>query len=321
MVFLTSTLVASAALVVALRFGSAPMDLGAWLAAVTGNGEALDRQLVLDLRLPRALNAFAVGALLAMAGALMQILLRNPLADPYILGVSSGAAVAALTAITLGLGAIAMQLWAFAGALAVTLVVYQVTRFGRDMSPVRLLLTGVVVAAGLNAVISLMLALGNDASLRGMLFWLMGDFSFAGDPRWPLGVAALALAASLPLARHLDVLALGEKQAALLGLATAPARVTIYVAASLLTAVAVTTAGSIGFVGLGVPHAVRLVAGPAHRILLPASALLGGGLLVLADTAARTVAAPRQLPVGALTAFIGVPFFLYLMTRSRRRLS
>lgn len=318
LILLLCVVLSVVALIGALRFGSVAIPAGEWLEVLGGAGSDLHRRVVFELRLPRALNAFAVGALLSMAGALMQVLLRNPLADPYILGISSGAAVAALMLISAGASVLSVQLGAFGGALAVTLLVYQIAHSTRGFAPVRLLLTGVVIAAGLNALISVLLALGDDSSLRGMLFWLMGDFSFAGSPQWPLLVAALGVISATVFARHLDVLVLGDKQAAILGLGVGAARIGIYVSASLLTAVAVTTAGSIGFVGLVVPHTIRLVCGPTHRVLLPASALLGGALLVAADTAARTIVAPRQLPVGALTAMIGVPFFLVLMRRAQR---
>lgn len=304
-----------AAVLVALAAGSGPVGLSDVIDALSGDGDPLSRRLILELRWPRAMSAFAVGAALGVAGALMQVLLRNPLADPYVLGVSGGAAVMALVAMTLGFGVASVQTAALVGALAVMLAVFQLARSPRGFTPTRLLLTGVVIAAGLNALISLILALGPDSSLRSMLFWLMGDFSFAGDAWWPLVAVAIVTALAVALARPLDLLAHGEDQAAVLGLSVRPVRSVVYVVASLLTAVAVTHAGSIGFVGLVVPHAIRLVAGPGHRVLLPASALAGGSLLVLADTAARTVAAPRQLPVGALTALLGVPLFIALMRR------
>ena len=301
----------------ALAFGSVALQPAEVWSAIRGDSADLTRQIVLELRLPRALNALAVGALLAMAGVLMQVLLRNPLADPYILGISSGAAVAALAALTFGLGALIRQSAAFAGALTVMIIVYRLARSDRGFAPLRLLLTGVVIAAGLNAIISLLLATSNDSSLRGMLFWMMGDLSLAPSPLPILVFAVVSLVVITALARALDVLSLGDQQAAIVGLNVGPMRIGIYLYASLITAAAVTAAGSIGFVGLVVPHTVRLLAGPAHRIVVPASALLGGSLLVLADTVARTIVAPRQLPVGALTALLGVPFFLYLMHKSR----
>ncbi|MEE8527377.1 MAG: iron ABC transporter permease [Gammaproteobacteria bacterium] len=305
-------------LLTALSVGSIsvpPVDL--W-EVFAGRADATVTTVVLDLRLPRALAAFATGGLLALAGAMMQVLLRNPLADPYILGVSGGAAVAALLGIMLGFGGFWIDVGAFVGAMAVTLLVFSLAQGPGGWTPTRLLLTGVVIAAGMSAVVSLLLALGQDSSLKGMLFWLMGDFSYVEDARFNLIVLALATAAGILLARHLNVLARGEQQALILGVSVKPMRIGIFLLSSLLTALAVTTAGSIGFVGLLVPHLVRLAAGADHRIVVPGSALAGGILLMLADTAARTVLAPRQLPVGALTALFGVPLFLILLRRPAR---
>ncbi len=309
---------AVAALALSAFVGSANLSPADVLAALRGHGDPVANMVVFQLRLPRAAAAFVVGGLLALAGTLMQVLLRNPLADPYILGVSSGAAVAALIAISLGLGALWVDLSAFAGASAVSLLVFTLAHGRGGWTPVRLLLTGIVVASGLSALISVLLTLGDDTSLRGMLFWLMGDLSLAGWPTRGSAVLLVLLVAFLMLARHLNVLARGDMQATLLGVAVRPFRIALFAAGSLATAVAVTTAGSIGFVGLVVPHMVRLAAGSDHRRVIPGAVLLGGTLLVLADIAARTVLAPRQLPVGALTALIGVPLFLYLMQRQRQ---
>ncbi len=315
-ILLPLLLLSLVALLAAVAIGSVrigPMEV---LAVLTGSGGSQRAQmLVLELRLPRALAAFATGGLLSLAGALMQVLLRNPLADPYILGVSGGAAVVALGAIMLGLSGIWIDAGAFGGALFATWLVYAVARRGAGWSGNRLLLTGVVMAAGFGAAISVLLSLGTDSGLRSMIFWLLGDFSFADQPLDEWLVLLLALAFTLLLARPLNVLARGDVQAMSLGVDVKRLRVIIYLLSALLTAVAVTTAGTIGFVGLLVPHLVRMAAGSDHRIVLPASALLGGSLLVAADIAARTVAAPRLLPVGAITALLGVPLFLYLMSR------
>ncbi len=286
-----------------------------WLA--WQNPNSLEHQLLFDLRLPRTLSAFAVGGLLALAGALMQTLLRNPLADPYILGISGGAASGALAVILLGLGGLWLTLGSFAGALFSMLLVFALAHERGSWTPTRLLLTGVIIAAGWGALISFMLAVSLDGDLRNMLFWLMGDFSHSDQPGIALLSLALALAISMPIARNLSILARGEQQAAALGVDVRRLRWQVYFLAALLTAIAVNQAGSIGFVGLIVPHLIRLVLGNDQRLLLPASALLGGSLLVCADTLARTVIAPQQLPVGVITAFIGVPLFLYLLRRSR----
>ena len=310
-------LIALLAVLVALAIGSVNIAPAALWAVVQGEGSSLHRTVVLELRLPRTLAAFATGGLLAVAGALMQVLLRNPLADPYVLGLSGGAAVGALLAMLGGLGAVLISGSAFAGAMLAMVLVFGLAHGTGSWTASRLLLTGVVVAAGWGAVITLMLALTPSYKLPGMLYWLMGDVSYARTP-WPaLLVLLLAIAVVMPLARNLNVLARGPMQAAALGVSVRPLEWTIYLLASLLTATAVTTAGSIGFVGLIVPHMLRLVLGNDQRIILPASALAGGTLLVLADTLARTVIAPEQLPVGVITALLGVPTFLYLLHRSR----
>jgi len=309
--------IAIAAMLLALAWGSADVSVSEVFAALAGSADDKTRSVILDLRLPRALTAFSVGGLLAIAGVLMQVLLRNPLAEPYILGSSGGAAVAALFAMILGLGSIIVDIAAFGGAMAATLLVFSIAHGTGSWAPARLLLTGVVLAAGFSAATTLLLALSPEQNLRGMLFWLMGDLSFAYEPARVLWLMiGLAVAATLA-ARHLNVLSRGELQAAIVGMPVVGFRYIVFAAASLATALSVTTVGVIGFIGLVVPHLVRLVAGSDHRVVVPASALAGGSLLVIADTLARTVMAPRQLPVGALTAAIGVPLFLVLMSRSR----
>ena len=305
------------ALLLALVAGGLPVGTADVLGALTG-ADGMNATVIRELRLPRALAAFACGGLLATAGALMQVLLRNPLADPYILGISGGAAVGALGAITLGAAAFWVDASAFVGALTAMLVVFGLAHGDGSWTQTRLLLTGVIVAAGCGAAVSLMLALAPDTRVMSMLFWMMGDASAAARP-WPaLMVLALALVVVLPFARDLNVLARGELSARALGVQVGHLRIALYVLASLLTATAVTLVGSVGFVGLIVPHLVRLALGNDQRVLIPAAALAGGTLLTLADTAARTVMAPQQLPVGVLTALIGVPVFLFLLSRSPR---
>jgi len=302
----------------AMASGSAAIGMADAIRAIAGDAPDHIRALVMDLRLPRALTAFGVGGLLAVAGVLMQVLLRNPLAEPYILGSSGGAAVAALLGMLLGWGSALVDLAAFGGAMTATLLVFSIAQGTGSWTPTRLLLTGVVLAAGFSAATTLLLALSPDQNLRGMLFWLMGDLSFAYSPGRSLWLlAAITLAGTL-VARHLNVLARGELQAAIVGLPVASFRLIIFAVTALATALSVTTVGVIGFIGLVVPHLIRLIVGSDHRIVLPASALAGGSLLVVADTLARTLMAPRQLPVGALTAALGVPLFLILMSRSRR---
>lgn len=312
------SLIAILSLAVALSVGSTSLHLDTVLAAFRGDHDSVARQVVLHLRLPRALNAFSIGGLLALAGVLMQVLLRNPLADPYVLGISGGAAVAALAAMLLGFSAVAVDGAAGTGALGATLLVFALAHARGGWTPQRLLLNGVVVASGCTAVVSLMLALGDETRLRGMLFWLMGDLSFAPFSPMALGLLLAVGGLATAGARNLNVLARGEIESQSLGVALAPARIALFCATAALTATAVTTAGGIGFIGLVTPHLVRLVAGSNHRVVVPASILLGGALLTLADTLARIAASPRQLPVGALTALIGVPLFLMLMRRERR---
>lgn len=312
------TLLAAMAFIAALATGSADVSFAESINALRGAAPDHIESLVMELRLPRAMTAFAVGGLLAVAGVLMQVLLRNPLAEPYILGSSGGAAVAALLAMMLGMGSLIIDLSAFGGAMAATLLVFAIAHGTGSWTPARLLLTGVVLAAGFSAATTLLLALSPDQNLRGMLFWLMGDLSFAFDPARCLWLLGLLVLFGTATARHLNVLSRGELQAAIVGLPVKGFRYLIFLAAALATALSVTTVGVIGFIGLVVPHLIRIVAGSDHRIVLPSSALAGGTLLVIADTLARTLLAPRQLPVGALTAAIGVPLFLILMSRNRQ---
>jgi len=316
LLFILLILASLLSVLLALGSGSTSADLPTLWQSLAGNGDPMLRDVLLQLRLPRALAAFGTGASLALAGAMMQVLLRNPLADPYILGTSGGAAVAALLAMLLGCSSLLIDAAAFGGALGSTLLVFTLARSGSDRAPGRLLLTGVVVAAGWGAAISLMLALAPDRNLRSMLFWLMGDFSFASRAAPPLVLAFVTVVIGIIIAPALNLLATGDRQAALLGVAVRPMRTALYLLSSLLTAVAVTTAGTVGFVGLVIPHLIRLAGSTDHRIVLPCSALAGGSLVVIADTLARTVVAPQQLPVGAVTAILGVPLFLVLLRRT-----
>ena len=302
----------------ALMVGSIRVSPGEVWTSLVNAGGGIAGDVVRSLRLPRALAGFACGGLLALAGALLQVLLRNPLADPYILGISGGAGVGAMLAILFGLSAAGINGFAFLGALGAMVVVFGLAHGDGSWTQTRLLLTGVIVAAGCGAVVALMLSIAPEHKLRGMLFWVMGDLSQTNDPVLALVILAAALLVSLPFARELNLLARGADTAQTLGVAVVRLRRGVFVVASLATAAAVTHAGSIGFVGLIVPHLVRLATGNDQRLLLPASALAGGSLLVIADTLARTVVAPQQLPVGVLTALIGVPVFLFLLTRDAK---
>ncbi|MCE5181818.1 MAG: iron ABC transporter permease [Betaproteobacteria bacterium] len=300
---------------VSLAVGSLPVSVPELLAIFSGQDAGLAGEVVRGLRLPRTLGAFACGGLLALAGGLMQVLLRNPLADPYVLGISGGAAVGALSAMLAELALVFINLASFVGSFAAMLLVFGLARGDNSWTRTRLLLTGVIVAAGCGAAVALILSIAPEQKLHGMLFWLMGDAGHIVNP-WPaLWTLAVGLVAVMPFARELNLLARGEVLAGSLGVVVPRLRRLVYVLASLFTAVAVTTAGNIGFIGLVVPHLLRLAVGNNQRLLLPAAALAGGSLLVLADTLARTAVAPQQLPVGVLTALLGVPVFLFLLGR------
>ena len=276
---------------------------------------ALAMQILTQLRGPRVAAAFACGGLLALAGVLMQTLFRNPLAEPYLLGASGGAGFAALLGMAAGLAWPWVSLAAFAGSLgALALAAALGGRLlARDHTP--LLLAGVMLAAGFGALISLVLSIAPAERLPGMLFFLMGDLAWADRPGLLWIALAIASLAAFTLARRLDVLQLSPLKAASLGVSVAPTRWMLFALAGACTSLVVAQAGSIGFVGLMVPHALRRLGLVSHRLLLPAAALAGGSLLVLADALARTVLDPRELPVGVLTALIGVPVMLWLLRK------
>ena len=283
------------------------------MSYVLGDLPDLQRQVLEDIRLPRTLAAFVTGAALALAGVLMQVLLRNPLADPYILGLSGGAAVGALASIMLGLGGWWLSSTAFVGALISVGVVFGIASRAGSWSTTHLLLTGVVVSAGWGALINLMLSTSASASVQGMLFWLMGDLSQSSVGPAQIGVLVVGAGLAMRAARSLNVLVRGDLVAASLGVDIKRLRLSLFFGASLLTVIAVTTAGSVGFVGLVVPHMLRLIGARDHRVLIPFSLLTGGTFLVVADTLARTLLAPQQLPVGVITALIGVPSFIAIL--------
>src|SRR5215472_104670 len=302
-------LAALAALVflAALLIGSSGIGVRAALAALAGSGDAATRSVLTAVRLPRVMAAFGVGSLLALSGVLLQALFRNSLADPYVLGVSGGAAVGALLAMIAGAAALIVQSAAVAGALAAVGAVYLLARGGGTP---RLLLTGVVLASACGALVSVLLALADSSRVRGMVFWLAGDLEWAVNPWLSAGAALLAVAVALIVARPLNVLAAGELRARTVGLAVEAWRTALFIACASLTALAVVSAGTVGFVGLITPHAVRRsLRSSDQRVAAPAAALTGGMLLTGADLVARTIASPRQLPVGAIMALIGAPLF------------
>ena len=301
----------------------APSELPSALSEVLGGQPASMAATLLKLRLERALMAFVTGASLALAGVMMQALLRNPLAEPYVLGISAGASVGALAALMLMCAAWMVDAAAFAGAVAISMLLYLLAR--RDLrsgtaaegGAALLLLTGAILSSACMALVTLMLSIAPESRLRSMVFWLIGDLS--GAPlRWmPWVVLAASVIYALRSARAMNVMALHAEAAATLGVRVGALRKGLFFVSGLLTASSVTSAGSIGFVGLIVPHACRFAVGPDHRVLVPAAALAGGAYLMVADTLARTIIAPLQLPVGVITALVGAPVFLYQLHRLR----
>ena len=322
---LALALAAGASVVAALAMGSVNVPLRSLFGALLGT-DAAGADIVLGLRAPRALSAFAVGATLALSGALLQALLRNPLADPYVLGISGGAAVAALAALALGLGAAIVQAAAIAGALLTLALLFLLARrslFASDLSDAEqsagsVLLTGVMLASFAAALMSLLLSLAPDGRLRPMMFWLLGDLSGAtavAPALLALGLLVALLALALGHARSLNLMLRGDLQAYTQGVRVDRTRRQAVLIAAVATAIGVTLGGAVGFVGFVAPHFVRMWLGNDQRVVLPASMLLGGTLVVVADTVARTAFAPLQLPVGVLTALLGTPVFLWFLGR------
>ena len=318
-----------ACMVLALNLGAVPIsvtDLVLNLGRVAiGQSDQLPteyRLIVFDLRLPRILLGILVGAALSVSGASFQAMLRNPLADPFILGVSSGAAVGSILATLIAPRfTLIMPLGAFLGAITTIAAVYFLGRREGELDSTTLLLGGVISASFLSAVVMFLMTALTGRDLRGTVFWLMGDLSTPIQPglQWIFSVGLLAgIGAIYTTAADLNLLLTGEREAIHLGVDVTRVKLVVYVSASLLTGLAVSASGTIGYVGLLVPHAVRLLFGPDYRLLIPASALCGAIAIVLADTLARTVAAPTELPVGAMTAMAGAPLFIYLLRRGMR---
>ena len=277
--------------------------------------------IILDIRLPRVILAGIVGAALAVAGATYQGLFRNPLADPYLIGVAQGASLGAVIGFLLpfhwhGMGLGTIPLLAFAGALASVSIVYALSRVGRMLAVTRLILAGVALGALLSAIVSYLIITSGE-KIHGIIFWLMGSFSLSqwSEVRVVLPAVAVGVAVIMIYARSLNLIQLGEEQSQQLGISVEKLKVILLGAATLITAAAVSFVGIIGFVGIIIPHIVRLIWGPDYRFLLPLSILVGGIFLILADIAARTVMAPTEIPIGVFTALCGVPFFLYLLRR------
>jgi len=304
----------------ALAFGSVHLSFGEVWSGLRGNAAQADFTVIVrEIRLPRILLAILVGAALATSGTALQALLRNPLAEPYVLGISSGAALGAIIALWIGgRVAAASPLAAFLGALATTMWVYLLGHRAGRLASYTLVLAGVVTASFLSAAILFVLTMLSTRDVRGMAFWLMGDLSVVTDTqlRVLFPIVALGFLAVYAFSKDLNVLLLGEEEAAHLGVNVTRVQTAIYLLASVLTGVAVALSGAIGYLGLLVPHLARMIVGSDHRMLLPTAALGGSIVLVLSDTLARTVVAPNELPVGAVTAVAGAPVFIYLLRRT-----
>lgn len=315
--------------VLSLMMGPAPIGIvsvfkGLLAAAhIPGISDPLsqsDRTILFSIRIPRILFAGLIGAALSCAGVVFQGLLRNPLADPYVLGVSGGAAVGAILAIVTGLGSLPFGIpgLAFAGGLLSILLVWGLSGVTGGQRTDRTLLAGVIVNAFFSALIMFLVSVTGGEQIHGVLFWLMGDLAMAGEN--DILLAAVFLVAGFAVmflhARDLNILLTGEETALQLGIPVKRTRMLLLISASLVTGAAVSVSGIIGFVGLMVPHIVRMLFGSDHRLLLPASLLFGGAFLIAADTIARIVLAPAELPIGVVTALCGAPYFAYLMKRS-----
>lgn len=310
----------------ALLFGSESIDPRALISALinraVGNPTGLSKEIetiLFTVRLPRALFAVAAGAGLSVAGAALQALLRNPLAEPYVLGVSSGAAVGAVLAIIFAESLpVSQPIGAFIGAAITVFAVYGLGQGKGGASSDRLILAGVITTSFLWALIIFLLTVASAAKLRGIAFWLMGDLGSAPTQLLAFILIATfgAIAAVYAMARSLNLLMVGDESALSLGVDVERAKIAFYLLASLLTGATVSVVGSIGYIGLIVPHIIRMAWSSDHRLLIPASALMGASLLLGADIAARTLIAPRELPVGAITALIGAPLFVYLLRRT-----
>lgn len=311
--------------VISLKLGAVPMsvtDLVVNLGRVAiGRSDSLpsdQRLIVFEIRLPRILLGILVGAALSVAGAGFQALLRNPLADPYVLGVSSGAALGAIFSLLVaGQTTAAMPFAAFAGAALTIGAVYLLGRRGGYLDSYTLLLAGIVTASFLSAAIMFLMTTLPSQDVRGMSFWLMGALSSPtpADLKWLFLVLALSVGAIYTTAADLNLLLNGEQEAMHLGVDVPRVKLVVYISASLLTGIAVSVSGAIGYVGLLVPHVMRLLFGTDYRLLIPTAAIGGAIAIVVADTLARTIVAPSELPVGAMTALAGAPVFLYLLRR------
>lgn len=303
-----------ASLILSLSQGRIALHLTDWIHLCSLHANDLNNQILFRIRLPRTFSAFVTGGLLGLAGTLMQALLKNPLADPYILGISSGGALMALLSIILGVSSIYLTIWTWCGCLIMMGIIFYLNK--NTFQPERLLLTGVLLGSASAAMISFLLVISDDKTLHSLLFWLLGDLSEATFPVTGCIILMIALIISLFLASSLNLLVRGEKEAKALGLNIAQLHKILFFLSALITAAAVATSGTIGFVGLMIPHLIRLLCGYDHKIVLPGSVLLGGSLLTVADTLSRTLFSPLEIPVGISTALIGIPVLLFLLQKN-----
>jgi iron complex transport system permease protein len=289
---------------------------------ITPTWSAATETIIVNIRLPRVVLAGVVGAALGVAGAAYQGLFRNPLADPYLIGVAQGAALGAVVGFLLPWSVAGFSLiptLAFLGGLLTVAVVYAIARVGKTLPITTLILGGVALGAFLGSITTYLMIVSGDR-LHGIISWLLGRFSMGNwEQVWIVAPGVIIGVAVIWLhARPLNVMQLDEEQAQQLGINVERVKLILLVAATLITAAAVSFVGTIGFVGIIVPHAVRLIWGPDHRFLLPLTTFAGASFLILADTVARTVLAPTEIPVGVITAFVGAPFFLYLLRQKKR---
>ncbi len=286
---------------------------------------AVEEIIIIQIRLPRVLGGALVGAALATAGAAYQSIFRNPMADPYVIGASAGAAVGAASAIVLGVGYVifgvnSIPIFAFLGSIVTVLIVYNISRVGSRVPVTTLLLSGISVSIFLSAIVTLMKVVAGDR-LHALIFWLMGGLSYI-EWRDIIGVAPLIFAGITViylLARDMNIIVLGDEEAQHLGVEVEKVKMILLISGALITASAVSISGLIGFIGLIIPHLTRIIIGSDHRVLVPSSSILGASFLILCDAVARIIASPAELPVGVITALSGGPFFLYLLHKRRGR--
>lgn len=297
--------------------GSTVIDYKQFLYSMTGQGTPFFNDVIWKIRFPRALSAFVTGALLSLAGAIVQVLLKNPLADPYTLGISGGAGVASLLFIVCGFSGIWLTFGAWLGSIMAIMLVFLLIQRKNAWGSEQVLLTGVALASGFSAIISFILVTSNNQTMHSMMYWLMGDLSDTHLPIYEGIILFLTLLLSIGFSKELNLLKQGKFFAESLGVPTTKIYRQLYLLCALLTSAAVGLAGCIGFVGLIVPHLFRRLISADHRWLIPGSALLGGTFLNFADTLSRSLFAPFELPVGMTMAFIGIPIFLFLLQKKR----